>query len=158
MFEPMRLSKVPTRTVPKTSRSFRRLRLYSAVPRAVFELALARLAHRTLTPAQICKRNQVLGKDDEQPAFAVSTVELVGWTIPRVANRLPWRADCLIQAAAAQRWLAAKGINSAITIDIKKKPGGEFIAHAWLKFGDHVVTGGNISGYNPLLTPDQTPR
>ena len=77
-------------------------------------------------------------------------VERVAYVIPRVAARLPWRADCLIQARAAEHWLASAGIGSDLHFGVPKIKQAMFEAHAWLTVGDRIVTGGDISGYVPL--------
>lgn len=77
-------------------------------------------------------------------------VERVAYAIPRVAARVPWRADCLVQAMAAKRWLAAKGISSTIHFGVPRHKAEGFEAHAWLTAGERLVTGGDISGFVPL--------
>lgn len=77
----------------------------------------------------------------------------VALAIPRMGGRVPWRADCLVQALAARHWLARYGIASALCIGIRNE--AEFEAHAWLKVGQDVVTGGDISSFAPLITPDR---
>lgn len=77
-------------------------------------------------------------------------VERVAFVIPRVAARLPWRADCLVQATAARRWLSASGIASTIHFGVPMEKQPAFEAHAWLTVSDRVVTGGDISGYVPF--------
>jgi hypothetical protein len=79
----------------------------------------------------------------------------VAFAIPRVAARLPWRADCFIQAMAAQHWLRSKGITSELTIGTRKDSHGTFQAHAWLTCNDKIITGGDIRGYVPLVTPER---
>jgi hypothetical protein len=56
---------------------------------------------------------------------------------------------------AGQRWLAAKGIASQITIGVRQDEDGAFHSHAWLKYGEQIITGGDISGFAPILAPDQ---
>ena len=77
-------------------------------------------------------------------------IERVAGIIPRVAARLPWRADCLVQATAAKRWLNASGIAATIHYGVPRTKQPDFEAHAWLTAGTHIVTGGDISGYIPL--------
>ena len=55
---------------------------------------------------------------------------------------------------AAQRWLQGKGIPSALMIGTRKDGYGAFQAHAWLTSNDQIITGGDISGYVPLVTPE----
>jgi hypothetical protein len=80
-------------------------------------------------------------------------IERVAFVIPRVAARLPWRADCLVQALAAEHWLKRAGILTTLTLGVPKDKSTTFEAHAWLSAGDRIVTGGDISGYVPLARP-----
>jgi len=80
-------------------------------------------------------------------------VERVAFVIPRVAARLPWRADCLVQALAARRWLARHGVTTTLTLGVPRDKPADFEAHAWLTAGDRIVTGGDVSGYVPLARP-----
>jgi len=93
--------------------------------------------HKTVSPTTI------------DPAHA-ELVERVAFAIPRVAARLPWRADCLVQALAARRWLGRNGVATTLGLGVHKDMPDTFEAHAWLKAGDRIVTGGDISGYVPL--------
>ena len=111
--------------------------------RAGVELWLARVrAERSV--AHEAARSTNLTANDE------ALVERVAYVIPRVAARLPWRADCLIQARAAEHWLATAGIASDLHFGVPKVKQPVFEAHAWLTVGDRIVTGGDISGYVPL--------
>jgi len=77
-------------------------------------------------------------------------VNRVAFAVPRVAERVPWRADCLVQALAAQRWLRRKGIPTTLHVGVHKKIPAEIEAHAWLMQGGTVVTGGDIKRFTPL--------
>ena len=113
------------------------------VVRAAFELGIARLRSQPSVGREAV-RSGTLSTDEER------TVERVAYLIPRVAARLPWRADCLIQARAAGRWLASAGIASDLHFGVPKVKQPVFEAHAWLTVGDRIVTGGDVSGYVPL--------
>jgi hypothetical protein len=78
-------------------------------------------------------------------------VERVRLAIARVSHRLPWRADCLVQAVAAQHWLRRLGVKTSLHIGISSEGRDRFEAHAWLMHGDEVVTGGDVRDYLPLL-------
>ena len=80
-------------------------------------------------------------------------VERVAYLIPRVAARVPWRADCQVQAIAAERWLARHGVATTLTLGVPRDKPADFEAHAWLSAGTRIVTGGDISGYVPLNLP-----
>lgn len=88
------------------------------------------------------------------PPGADALVDRVAFAIPRVAAHLPWRADCFIQALAAQSWLARAGVSSEIWIGVRKDRVPGFEAHAWLLQDGRTVTGGDVSGFVPLVTPD----
>lgn len=113
------------------------------VIRAVVELGLARVRLGSKTDRAAVSSNALSPEQD-------GLVERVADVIPRVAARLPWRADCLVQAKAAQHWLARSGIASSLHFGVPKEKQPEFEAHAWLTVGSRVVTGGDISGYAPL--------
>ena len=122
--------------------------------RATFELALARYRLGAEHPKQLLLRARQFSQPSQTPAHATAIAARVAFAIPRVAARLPWRADCFIQAMAAQRWLQRKGIPSALMIGTRKDGYGAFQAHAWLTYNDQIITGGDISGYVPLVTPE----
>ena len=131
-----------------------------ALLRATLELALARYRLGTRQPLQLLQRARQFNQPMRSAAPQASVItQRVAFVIPRVAARLPWRADCFIQAMAAQHWLQRKGIASALTIGTRKDQHGTFQAHAWLTCNEQVITGGDISGYVPLVTPhSELPR
>ena len=123
--------------------------LWPAMASAVCELALARVRHGR------CDARDLLGANLEQagltdrPAAArdAAMVGRVTYLLPRIARRMPWRSDCLIQALAAQRWLARSGIASSIRIGTRTSPAKGFEAHAWLVAGEQIVTGWDIEHF-----------
>lgn len=126
-----------------TLSSTRKLVLIADVFRAAIELAIARVWLKEM-PDGAAVGLKGLSSAEE------GLVERVAYAIPRVAARVPWRADCLVQAMAARRWLASRGIGSTIHFGVPKGKQPAFEAHAWLTVGERVVTGGNISGYIPF--------
>lgn len=119
--------------------------------RAVLELGLARLRlgsqqARALIAAPAAK---IIELDAGQTAL----VERVAFAIPRVAARLPWRSDCLVQALAAQHWLSSRQVTATLTLGVPRDKPADFEAHAWLTVGDRVVTGGDVSGHVALTRP-----
>ena len=125
-------------------------RLIRFAVRGIFELVRARIVFARIGMKDIQARNaQLPGEPDPQNA-----APLLGWiayTIPRVAHRMPFRADCLVQALAAQSWLAAEGIGSAIVIGAERPDDKPFAAHAWLTCGHSVITGGETGRYTKLI-------
>ncbi len=117
--------------------------------RALIELAVARFrlggdhsrhlrCSSDTPPAPMLTREQAL------------IVDQVAFAIPRVADRLPWRADCLVQALAGERWLRRRGIAAQLFIGVRADGPAPLDAHAWLKAGDRIVTGGDITAFSPL--------
>lgn len=123
--------------------------------RALVELARARARHGSLPVAEIETLNAQWASAARGPAAAepqdAPLVRLVAHAIPRVAWFLPWRSDCLPQAMAAQQWLGAEGVATAIVIGVDRERGGAFESHAWLQYGDQVVTGGNVARFQVVL-------
>ena len=153
----------------KMSAAFKLAPLLPAIFRAALELGWARVIHLRITPAKILARNLAASNNvalhAATPAAArlqlAHTSDLAGtiaFVIPRVAARMPWRADCLIQAIAAQHWLAQKGIATRIVVGVDREGEGQLLAHAWLKLGERVITGGSNSRYQSLLGDHLAPR
>jgi hypothetical protein len=121
--------------------------------RGLIELVRARIAFERLEARAILARNQAVaaaagtGPVSVDPALAAR----IGYVIPRLSVRLPWRSDCVIQAMAAQNWLAAHGLASEIQIGVERPEDGPFGAHAWLVHHGAVVTGGDIARYDLLV-------
>ena len=49
--------------------------------------------------------------------------------------------------AAARAWLEGEGIATSLELGAAMEPGEGFAAHAWLRAGGEIVTGGDVSGY-----------
>jgi transglutaminase superfamily protein len=69
------------------------------------------------------------------------TVRAVGATVARVARHVPWRAECLVQAAAGRWMLRRRAIGSRLFLGVQRGADGRLQAHAWLRCGDTIVTG-----------------
>jgi hypothetical protein len=125
--------------------------------RAMFELVRARLAFARLAAADIVARNEAAARAARGPRRGHNAAMLarIAYVIPRLSARLPWRSDCVIQAIAAQNWLAAKGLPSEIRIGVERPEATGFGAHAWLVHGEDVVTGGDVARYVVLLSSEQ---
>jgi len=127
--------------------------------RAALALARGRLELRTVTPADIIARNRSIAAalaGRTVPAGSARAADEVAFFINRMAARVPWRSDCLVQALAGQRWLADAGIVSEIVVGTAKRADGSFESHAWLRQDGRIVLGGDISTYQPLLDPGGT--
>ena len=106
--------------------------------RATWELALARRRLARFDPGSLTVngREGRLEPDVDRIAFAIRAM----------GARVPWRSDCLVQALAAQHWLASLGIGSSIHLGVRASQ-APIDAHAWLKVGGRVVLGGEVGNY-----------
>ena len=134
----------------RTASSLSRLRAWADVLQAAGNLAWARWKVGSTEPSALLKP----AGSTFHPLSASDRDELVkrvATAMPRAASRVPWRSDCLVQALAAERWLGRYGVAADLCIGARKDEHSQFHAHAWLKVGDVVVTGGDIRAYSPLI-------
>lgn len=124
--------------------------------RATKELLSARVRF-AITPSQIVVASlQQRSIDQCQQAHAhVREIDLprLSWAISAAATRVPWRSDCLIQVMAADRWLMRHGVLGDFYIGVAKTESGDITAHAWLRCGNSVITGGASDMFSPLIAP-----
>jgi hypothetical protein len=128
---------------------------------AAADLAAGRLALRTIRPNDVIERNRKVAagaRRDLSPERIEAASDEAGFVINRVAARMPWRSDCLVQALAGQRWLARAGIASEIVVGATKDEAGAVAAHAWLRTHGRIVLGGDIKDYRTLLDPQAATR
>lgn len=124
----------------------------------LFELVRARIAFARLEARDIPARNRRAAAGSmARLADSATMIDRIAYVIPRLAHRLPWRSDCLIQAIAAQNWLARHGLVSEIRIGVERPADRPFGAHAWLVREGRIVTGGEITQYDLLLGGEPEP-
>jgi hypothetical protein len=121
---------------------------------AIKELFLARIRHGTQPTAKILSQLQEAGTASPEQAHGINVAQ-VSWAIGAAAARMPWRADCLVQAMAADRWLKRYRYDPQFFLGIQIHKPGLFQAHAWLRCNGVAVTGGSGSGFTVLLAPPQ---
>jgi hypothetical protein len=140
--------------VPSTGKA---LRLSDAgwvtrlTPQALAAMFQARLAFGRLETIEIPKRNAAAAEAEVADAADEQLADRIGFIIVRLAKRLPWRSDCVVQAIAAQEWLARLGMASEIRIGVERPEDGPFAAHAWLVRKERIITGGDVARYSLLL-------
>jgi Transglutaminase-like superfamily len=82
----------------------------------------------------------------ESPATATSeeirAAQEVGWAVGTVARRVPWDGRCLAQALAATGMLRRRGLEGTVSFGASQGESAGFDAHAWLRLGSFMVTGG----------------
>lgn len=120
----------------------------AAILLALFELTRARLSlnHFSARKMVVAQRRSCGQLSPSQAAL----VEQVAYVIPRVAARMPWRADCLVQALAAKRWLGRHDVATTLSLGVPREKAIDFEAHAWLSAGENVVTGGDITSFQQI--------
>lgn len=110
-----------------------------ALVRATWELALGRWRLGTFD-------FRSLNVDGRQPSTGFE-IDRIAFALRAMGTRVPWRADCLVQALAGQHWLASRGVGSTIHLGVKASE-APVDAHAWLTVGDRVILGGEVADYS----------
>jgi hypothetical protein len=124
---------------------------------ALAALAHARLILHRTAPEDVLRRNAAAAVRVASSRHTVAQAEAaegcarIAFVIPRMALRLPWRADCLVQSLAGQAMLRRRGIASTIAVGTARHPDGRFEAHAWLVCENDVILGGDIARFVPLI-------
>lgn len=127
--------------------------LYLAI--AAGELARARIVF-AVRPAGATVAHLQAGGARASNERAVDLARL-SWAIGAVGARAPWRADCLVQAMAAAHWLGRHGVRWAFYLGVAPAE-GTIAAHAWLRVGDTMVTGGDGAAFTQLVAPGRRAR
>ena len=66
----------------------------------------------------------------------------IGWAISKMSRITPWESKCLVQALTAQIILKFLNIPYTLYLGLDRDESSKLIAHAWLRCGNLVVTGG----------------
>lgn len=119
---------------------------------ALIALARARMILHRTRPDNVLARNEAARRRARRDGHdSAEHCRKIAFIIPQLAPRLPWRADCLVQALAGQDMLARRGTASRIVVGTAKHPDGTLEAHAWLACGEVVVLGGDVARFVRLL-------
>ena len=124
-------------------------RVWRDVALATWELARASITFRHAPPGVLPLLPRAGAAGETLTARQRALVDRVAYAVPIMGLRVPWRSDCVVQALAARRWLARGGVAARICIGVRKDEQG-FAAHAWLRVGERIVTGGDVSAYAEL--------
>ncbi len=83
------------------------------------------------------------GEDSPNPPPAEEEIaRQVGWAVEKAARHLPWESRCLAQALAGWWMLGRRRIGGVLYFGVAREEGKAFCAHAWLRCGTRIVTGG----------------
>ncbi|MCI0435345.1 MAG: lasso peptide biosynthesis B2 protein [Gemmatimonadetes bacterium] len=109
---------------------------------ATLVLGIASAAVRLLTFPRVARRLGEFRKEspEGEARAAVTAARRIRWAVFAASRRLPWKPLCLPQAIAAKIMLRRRGIASTLYLGVDRKDG--FEAHAWVRVGRTIVTGG----------------
>lgn len=83
------------------------------------------------------------------------TDERVIWAIEAVGRRLVGMSTCFVRAIVAELALGSPERPLRLTIGVKRAPGGDLRAHAWVAHEDRILVGGSVADeYVPLVAWD----
>ena len=112
---------------------------------AYFLLGIARMAVLVLPFRWIASR---LGEqipidaaDVESDTISNAKLRRIGRAIRRAGRYTPWKSNCLAKAIAGQFMLRRRRIGNTVYFGVFKI-NGEFEAHAWLRSGEMILSGG----------------
>jgi hypothetical protein len=120
---------------------------------AIVYLSRAWLVYRRQPAAMLVARLRQASTRSHKPAAAVPVdAERLAWALSAAARWLPFRADCLIQALAADLWLERRDVARDFHMAVSRTgtgtngdAGGGIAAHAWLEVGGKAVSGGALA-------------
>ncbi|HZD11211.1 MAG TPA: lasso peptide biosynthesis B2 protein [Candidatus Binatia bacterium] len=81
----------------------------------------------------------------------------VGWAVSAAARRTPWESACLAQAIGAKAMLRRRQIDSTLYLGVARDEKQALTAHAWLRCGSAIVTGGDHSSYTVISSFAEQP-
>jgi len=111
---------------------------------AIAALAMARIALACVPFSRIAAWLGTAGA--ESPATVTldqaQAAEAVGWAVSALARRVPWDGRWFAQALAATAMLRRRGVDGTVSFGVCEGTSAGFEAHAWLRVGPLMVTGG----------------
>lgn len=118
---------------------------------AVRHLAWARMEFGRRQAGEFIARLQDRPTDETRKRGNLD-VALASWAVGAAASGVPWRADCLIQSMAADRWLRRNGIVADFRLGVISSGNGSILGHAWIELDGVVLTGGkSVEQYRLLI-------
>jgi hypothetical protein len=111
---------------------------------ALIALAIARIAMALLPFRRVAAWMGTPGTETPATATAADTklAKEIGWAVAVLARRVPWDGRCLAQALAGTGMLRHRGLEGTVSFGVCRGEIAEIGAHAWLRFGSIMVTGG----------------
>lgn len=69
---------------------------------------------------------------------------VVSEMVIKTSRITPWESKCLVQALTAQIILKMLKIPTTLYLGVAKNEGNRLEAHAWLRHGEKIITGGDV--------------
>ncbi len=83
-------------------------------------------------------------KKEESNADVIDLItKRISWAIEAVSRRGLQNSTCLMRAIAGYWMLKRRYILGVISFGVYKNADGELLAHAWLEYDNHIITGKN---------------
>lgn len=83
----------------------------------------------------------------------VEYIRRIGWAIGAVSRYTPWESKCLVQAIVAKLLLRRQLLPNTLYLGVANGDAGKLVAHAWIRTGTRVVTGGyGLDAYTIVAT------
>ena len=113
--------------------------------KAFFLCGIARIVILFI-PFRVLRR--FLGVPKEESSYDIKIeefrrVEKIAWAVNVASKYTPWESKCLVKAITAQRMLKRYKVYSTIYLGVNKDEKNNMGAHAWLRCGNLLVTGGH---------------
>jgi hypothetical protein len=111
---------------------------------ALIALLIARAAMSLLPFRRIAVWLGTPGAEGPATATAeeIRAAQEVGWAVGAMARRVPWDGRCFAQALAATWMLRRRGLDGTVSFGVSQCESMGFDAHAWLRLGSCIITGG----------------
>ena len=115
------------------------------VVKAFFYSASFRLQLLMFKPKKMKKHWGVEKEESsvEEPEEYADYVRKVSRAVLCVCNNTKWESKCLVRALTAQKLLKKRKLHSTLYLGVRQDEEGKMLAHAWLRWGKFIVTGGN---------------
>jgi hypothetical protein len=114
--------------------------LQAATSLLLARVALRAVPFRALVRVLGMSAGRSLVVDSPSPRERAASI---GWAIRAAERRLPGQSTCLSQALAAAALLRLRGMPGTLSLGVGKGDGSgqAMLAHAWMQYGDLVLTG-----------------
>jgi Transglutaminase-like superfamily len=105
----------------------------------VVRLAVLLLPFRWLSPML---GQHMLESPAQEDAANLEAARRVGRVVEKASRNTPWESKCLVQAIVGKLLLRQRGISSTLYLGVGQEAGKGLVAHAWLRSGGVILTGG----------------